>query len=236
MMAVLNLGAIILTDENERIQGLIVDLHIHTNRSSYCSSLSPQEMFERAGELGLDAVAITEHSTHRGAQIAYEMGRELGFKVFRGVEVYTTSGDMLVFGISSEVMPDMDFGELVDTARSEGGLIVAAHPTRGYWGHHRKYKGYPPRDVLERVDAIESLNGGCSRQANLQATRLAVEMGLPQVGGSDAHIASQVGKCITIFEDEIRDEVELIEALREGRCRAAYLEDVVPLSDGKPAG
>lgn len=56
------------------------------------------------------------------------------------------------------------------------------------------------------------------------------------MGGSDAHIASQVGQGVTVFEDEIRDEVELIEALREGNCRAAYLEDVVPLSDGKPAG
>jgi hypothetical protein len=61
-------------------------------------------------------------------------------------------------------------------------------------------------------------------------------MGLPQVGGSDALIASQVGQDITVFSDEIRNEFELIEALREGRCRAAYLEDVVPLSDGKPAG
>jgi predicted metal-dependent phosphoesterase TrpH len=164
------------------------------------------------------------------------MGEALGFKVFRGVEVYTTSGDILVFGLSGEVIPDMDFDELLDMVRSEGGLMVAAHPTRGYWGHHRKYKGYPPRDVLERVDAIETLNGGCSRQANLLAAGLAEEMGLPQVGGSDAHIASQVGKCVTVFENVIRDEAELIEALREGRCRAAYLEDIVPLSDGKPAG
>ena len=90
--------------------------------------------------------------------------------------------------------------------------------------------------MLERVDAIETLNGGCSRQANLTATRLAEEIGLPQVGGSDAHIASQVGKCVTVFTDDIRDEAELIEALRQGNCRAAYLEDVVSLSDGKPAG
>lgn len=41
---------------------------------------------------------------------------------------------------------------------------------------------------------------------------------------------------MTVFEDEIRDEVELIKALIEGYCRAAYLEDVAPLADGKPAG
>ena len=56
---------------------MVVDLHIHTNRSSYCSSLSPDEMLETAAKLGLDAVAVTEHSTYQGAQIAYEMGREL---------------------------------------------------------------------------------------------------------------------------------------------------------------
>jgi hypothetical protein len=33
---------------------LIIDLHIHTNRSSCCSSLAPEEMIEAAGKLGLD--------------------------------------------------------------------------------------------------------------------------------------------------------------------------------------
>ncbi|MFW6113536.1 MAG: PHP domain-containing protein [Actinomycetota bacterium] len=215
---------------------MIVDLHIHTNRSSYCSSLSPEEMFERVGELGLDAIAVTEHSTHRGAQIAYEMGLELGVTVFRGVEVYTTSGDMLVFGMKAEVMPDMEFRELLEMVRSEGGIIISAHPTRGYWGHHRKYKGYPPRDVLEQVDAVEGLNGGCSRQANVQAAKLASELGLPETGGSDAHIASQVGKCVTVFQDEIRNEDELVKAVRAGRCHPACLEDIIPLAKRNVSG
>ncbi|MDY6794843.1 MAG: PHP domain-containing protein [Actinomycetota bacterium] len=215
---------------------MIVDLHIHTNRSSYCSSLSPDEMFDRVETLGLDAVAVTEHSTHHGAQIAYEMGKELCFTVFRGVEVYTTSGDMLVFGTEAEVMPDMEFSELLEIVRRDGGIIISAHPTRGYWGHHRKYKGHPPREVLEQVDAIEALNGGCSYQANVMATRLASELGLPQVGGSDAHIASQVGKCVTVLQDDVWNEEELIQALRAGKCRAAYLEDVISIADGKTIG
>jgi predicted metal-dependent phosphoesterase TrpH len=205
---------------------LIVDLHIHTNSSSYCSNLSLHEMFEAAGKLGLDAVAVTEHSTYHGAFLAHEMGLEVGFKVFRGVEVYTKSGDMLVFGALAAMKPDMDFEELVEVVRGEGGVLIAAHPTRGYWGHHRKYKGFPPREVLEQVDAIETLNGGCSYQMNVQATRLAAELGLPQVGGSDAHDSLQVGKCVTVLPNDALKDEDLVCMIKEGNCRAAYLEDV----------
>ncbi len=71
---------------------MLVDLHVHTNRSSYCSGLSPQELIEEALRLGLDGVAVTEHSTHRGAQIAYELAEGSGLVVFRGVKVYTDRG------------------------------------------------------------------------------------------------------------------------------------------------
>jgi len=210
---------------------LIVDLHVHTSHSSFCSQLSPGELLTRARTIGLDAVAVTEHSTYSGAHITCEMGLAAGFQVFKGVEVYTTGGDMLVFGMEAEVWPDMEFEELLGAVRKVGGLIVAAHPTRGYWGHHRKYKGFPPREVLERVDAIETLNGGCSYQENVQATRLATELGLPQVGGSDAHSVSQVGRCVTIFPQRIQGDDELVRGIREGGCRAAYLEDVLTMPD-----
>ena len=75
---------------------MIVDLHVHTSRSSFCSDLSPEDMFEKAKKLGLDAIAVTEHSTCRGAHIAYEIGSAQGFPVFKGVEVATDCGDILV--------------------------------------------------------------------------------------------------------------------------------------------
>jgi predicted metal-dependent phosphoesterase TrpH len=210
---------------------LIVDLHVHTNHSSFCSELSPEDLLERAERIGLDAVAVTEHSTYRGAHITCQIGLAVGFPVFKGVEVCTTGGDILVFGIEAEVWPDMEFDELLEVVRDAGGLIVAAHPTRGYWGHHRKYKGFPPREVLERVDAIETLNGGCSYQENVQATRLAAELGLPQVGGSDAHSISQVGKCVTIFPQHIHRDDELVRMIKDGNCRATYLEDILSVPD-----
>lgn len=108
---------------NERTKGtvndgMVVDLHIHTNRSSYCSSLDPQEMLDQAKELGLDAVAVTEHSVTRGAQIAYEMGLEQGFTVFRGIEVYTKMGDVIVFGLGGDAHYDADFHELMEEVKA----------------------------------------------------------------------------------------------------------------------
>ena len=209
------------------LEDLIVDLHIHTNISSSCSSLYVEEMFEAASRLGLDALAVTEHSTYQGALKAREVGMEIGFTVFKGVEVCTTSGDMLVFGAQPEVWPDMDFRELLDAVKTEGGLIVAAHPARGYWGHHRRFKGFPPREALKLVDALETLNGGCSYSENVQATRMAAALKLPQVGGSDAHSISEIGKCVTVFPRQIREEEDLICMVREGSCRAAYLDEAV---------
>jgi len=64
---------------------VLVDLHIHTNISSRCSSVMPDELVERSKELGLDAVCVTEHSTYRGAQVNYQYAKEHYFLVFRGM-------------------------------------------------------------------------------------------------------------------------------------------------------
>lgn len=206
---------------------MIIDLHIHTNRSSRCSALSPEELIPTAMGLGLDGVGVTEHSVHRGAQIVYDMAHEHALVVFRGVEVYTPEGDMLVYGISSEVEPDMDFEKLYAMVRSEGGVIIAAHPTRGYWGHHRKYKGSTSEEVLARLDAVETHNAGCKRDLNEQAAEKAARLGLVSVGGSDAHVKNAVGQCLTVFERDFSTEEELVEEVRAGRCRGAYLEEAL---------
>lgn len=206
---------------------MIVDLHIHTNRSSRCSALSPDELIRTAMQMGLDGVGVTEHSVHRGAQMVYDMAHEHALVVFRGVEVYTPEGDMLVFGVSSQVEPDMDFLRLYEMVRGEGGVIIAAHPTRGYWGHHRKYKGVTSEEVLARLDAVETHNAGCKRELNDLAAERAARLGLVSVGGSDAHVKSSVGKCLTVFERDFATEQELIEEIKAGRCRGAYLEEAL---------
>ena len=45
----------------------------------------------------MDAICVTEHLYVEGANVAQEIGRQVGFPVFRGVEARTDLGDMLVF-------------------------------------------------------------------------------------------------------------------------------------------
>jgi predicted metal-dependent phosphoesterase TrpH len=206
---------------------MLIDLHVHTNISSRCSSIRPEELVQRAREIGLDAVCVTEHSTYRGAQVNYEYALKQGFKVFRGMEVFTELGDMLVFGWQGEIRYYLyPFEDLKKEVEDHGGVIIPAHPCRGIAdARHRHRHGMSP-ELLEAIFAIETRNGAVNRRNNAEAEKISKKYGLYGVGGSDAHHFSHIGRCLTVFEDEIADEGELMEALRSGRYRADYAEEI----------
>ena len=209
---------------------MIVDLHVHTALASRCSNLKPLQLIERARELGLDAVAVTEHSTYRGAEEMFRLAQPYDFKVFRGMEVYTELGDMLVFGWSGEVRYYLyPFRELRRRVEEAGGVIIPAHPCRGTEVRHPFKRELPP-ELLEAIVALEVRNGACKRASNQEAERLAERYGLFGTGGSDAHHVTHLGTCVTVFEDWLDGEADLIEALRSGRYRACYYEEI----DGRP--
>ncbi|MDD3718452.1 MAG: PHP domain-containing protein [Actinomycetota bacterium] len=205
---------------------MIIDLHIHTNLGSICSQLGPDELLERAQQMGIDAVCVTEHHSHRGANKMVEYAAASGYPVFRGVEIYTELGDMLVYGLKHETRYHLTtFEELTEMAQEDGAVIVPAHPCRG-WGRKHKHAHVFPRELIGQVAAIETMNGANTLRSNEAAMAIAEECGLRGTGGSDAHAIWQVGKCVTVFEKEITSEEELVHELREGRFVAAYLDDL----------
>lgn len=66
---------------------MAVDLHAHTTASD--GSLSPRELVNLAREIGLSAVAITDHDTIAGWDEAVEAGDALGVEIVPGVELST---------------------------------------------------------------------------------------------------------------------------------------------------
>ncbi len=63
----------------------MIDLHAHTSRSD--GSLTPSELVAYAAEIGLTAVAITDHDSVEGIAEAVEAGRRHDIEVVPGVEI-----------------------------------------------------------------------------------------------------------------------------------------------------
>lgn len=70
------------------------DLHIHTNASD--GHMTVEEVINKALELGIDVIAITDHHTARNIDKAVNYGKEKGITVIPGVEFRTEYGEKSV--------------------------------------------------------------------------------------------------------------------------------------------
>lgn len=64
---------------------MAIDLHAHTTASD--GSFSPRELVAHAKEIGLAAVAVTDHDTFGGWDEAFTAGEEFGVEVVPGIEL-----------------------------------------------------------------------------------------------------------------------------------------------------
>jgi predicted metal-dependent phosphoesterase TrpH len=194
--------------------------------------MSAEELVKAAIEAGLDGVAVTEHLVIEGAQVAQDIARrQYGYPVFRGLEAnVTVFGDVLVFGCYQDFEPRTPWETLRRTVTECGGVLIPAHPFRG-WDRFALWRyldmlglaldeGLSRKYWMQGLTAIEVLNGGLRREENDQAGRLANILGLPGVGGSDAHTTAQVGCSATWFPDSITTDDQLVAALKRGGYRA----------------
>ncbi len=192
------------------------DLHIHTIFSPD-SSIPPKTLVETLlAHPSIKAVAITDHNTVRG----YFKVRELAaaypdLLIIPGVEVSTVEGDVILLGVAEVPPQPWTVENVIDFAHSRGGLVVAAHPYRAY-GLGDSAKKYS-------IDAVEVLNGGCPRQLNMLAEELAKAMGLPGVGGSDAHRVDELWTVYTEIQAST-DLDDVLRAIKRGLVRASHSE------------
>src|SRR6201747_2720161 len=67
-----------------------VHLHVHTEYSMLDGAARLGDMFERTAELGMDAIAMTDHGNVFGAYDFWSKGRAAGVKPIIGMEAYFT--------------------------------------------------------------------------------------------------------------------------------------------------
>jgi predicted metal-dependent phosphoesterase TrpH len=108
--------------------------------------------------------------------------------------------------------------------------LIPAHPFR-YWDHSSLWNHLEEHDIpldsrlagetfLQGLTAVEVENGGCTTKENALAADMARSLGIHGVGGSDAHVPSEVGRAATWFPGTIETDDELLAALIQGGYRA----------------
>ena len=202
-----------------------IDLHIHTAPLSACSYIDPRELIQEARRLKLDGICLTEHQVVWDPVEVNALAEDAGIRVFRGNEFTTNQGDILVFGFYEDIKELLLIQELRDKVTAAGGYMIAAHPFRGFKTFgigqlQMTVEQASKRKVLEFVDAVEIGNGKLSPDENDMARKVAETLGLPGTGGSDAHRVDEIATWITVFDNDIKDENELVHELQAGRFRA----------------
>lgn len=186
---------------------IVFDPHIHTN-SSPDSSITITQLRDGMLASGINAIAVTDHDTMEGYRRLKTSSAFKEFLIVPGVEVTTDMGDLIVLGLDDPPI-GKDPNQVIDVAHMRGGLVLAPHPFNG----SRSSLG--ERCGMLKVDLIETYNSKCRSDSNRQAKEFASVLGLPGVGGSDAHERRQIGTVVNVLECE-RSMDSVLEALKKG--------------------
>ncbi|MDE2687251.1 MAG: PHP domain-containing protein [Chloroflexota bacterium] len=208
----------------------VFDLHLHTVHGSSDSNLRPEQLIEEAQRIGLDGICLTEHSGGWENYQLIDTFKDSGLVVIGAVEVYTDVGHVIAIGIRHYVSGMHTAEGLRKVLDKAGGVMIPAHPFRNFFNRppynvnllYKNYDGDLPttaaeaanHPLFELADDIEIANGSNTDKENLFTLEVARELGFTGTGGSDAHSTQGIGKCVTIFDGDIRNEADLIEALK----------------------
>ncbi|MEI7926370.1 MAG: MaoC family dehydratase N-terminal domain-containing protein [Chloroflexota bacterium] len=214
-----------------------LDLHVHSSDGSDDAGGTVEgylKWIAARRKLGfkIDGFVVTEHRRFDLDRDYSELAARYDAVVLRGVEVETTIGHVLVFGVTPEFLAKFDlssvslpYEEVFKAAWETGGVAVGAHAGRPRIGcvEHVDERAV----TLEGVRVIEALNGGSNDYENGRAFDLADARGLRVIGSSDSHFVSALGRCLTRFDRTIKTMDDLVAALRDPDASFApmYLDD-----------
>ncbi|MBP9989253.1 MAG: hypothetical protein KBT46_07120 [Ruminococcus sp.] len=223
------------------------EMHQHTYPCSHCGKADPEKLVYALKECGFDGVVLTNHFLHGNTGIdkdlpwaefvkyyeddyltAKKVGDSIGIDVIFGIEEHIGDGrEVLLYGITPEFMyahPEMSDGKLETISKAVhefGGLVFQAHPYRD-----RDYIPNPKENIaIEYLDGFETYNAANQGNENVEAEAFAVEHGLMQTAGSDAHHEEMSFRYGIECERRIKDSFELAEILKSGDYKL-YLEDI----------
>jgi len=194
-----------------------VDLHMHTDHSNDCAT-PVDVLLATARDVGLGAIAVTDHNEVSGAHDARAKAAEYGVKVIVGEEVKTADqGEVIGLFIEEKIPRGMTLEETIAEIRRQGGLVYVPHP-------FDRMHSVPDYEhmlaVVSDIDAIEVFNPRIAIPAfNEEAVRFAGKYRIVGGAGSDSHVAQGLGS-VRISMRDFDGPEEFLESLRDADIAA----------------
>jgi predicted metal-dependent phosphoesterase TrpH len=157
-----------------------------------------------------------------------EYAKALDFDLLFGLEEHVGNGqEILLYGITPELIADhpelkkASAEKYAEVVHAAGGLVYQAHPYRA-----REYICSPrPLRCLDKLDGIEVYNAGNEPEWNESAKKLADELGLSCVAGSDGHSTQSAGRAGIATKERIKTNDDLIRILKNREYRVFVNEE-----------
>lgn len=214
---------------------MFIDLHTHSV-SSDDSRAAVEQYVKWVGVLRrkgytIDGFVLTEHRKFDFDKDYSTLAEENGVLIMKGSELDTNMGHFLVYGVTEALTDALDFSdvamdamELVRAAEEFGAIAIPAHPGRFGIGLCEFADNGADFGLIK---AAERLNGSNRPGEQERAEEFIERLGVPATGGSDAHLVSAIGKCMTNFEGRISDESDLVRELHSGNFGPVLLDDTL---------
>ncbi|MBU0684879.1 MAG: PHP domain-containing protein [Thermoplasmatota archaeon] len=158
-----------------------VDLHMHSFYSPDSRS-KIEAMVRRASDVGLGAIAITDHDSWEGARAASRVTPP-NLLIVPGAELKTDKGDLVALFVEKEIK-SYSFEEAVEKIHAQAGIAIVPHP-----GESRKVT----KGAIEIADGYEAFNATLSAKDNQRSVDLASGLNKPGIAVSDAHLVMEIG-------------------------------------------
>ncbi|MBI4152318.1 PHP domain-containing protein [Candidatus Woesearchaeota archaeon] len=206
-----------------------VDMHFHS-RYSLDGLPTINQIIQKCKKDGV-GTAITDHNQIKGALEAVSLAKK-DVLVIPGLELTCHSGAHLLLHFADtrtcsefyarEIKKrlkknpwflDIGHGEMIDIARKYNCLITAPHPYGpGLCGIQKLGAS---KSSIQKIDAVEVLNGCCKGKMNPRAITWAKKIDKGFIGGSDGHALAEHGTSVTLCQAETPDG--FLEEIRKRR-------------------
>jgi len=174
----------------------------------------PQDILRKAAEQGLKVISVTDHNTLLGSWEAKKYARKFGITVISGMEISTSDGEILGYGLKEKIPAMLSAEEAIKAIHKQGAVAVAAHPYNRR-PVRREFRSLRKKKIstlsLDGLEVVNCLTGRISKRF----LKLGREKKLALLSNSDSHDLVMIGTIKTGFPDGCKKETDFLEAIRK---------------------